>query len=81
MPASASTPTVMPEVGMMGVLSSPNWKARMASWRVTPTKSASGAMIGMVSAACPVPLWMKKLITDWITNIFCAENIAELLCT
>jgi hypothetical protein len=38
-------------------------------------------MIGMVSAACPVPLWMKKLITDWMTNIFCAENIAELLCT
>ncbi|MNP97607.1 hypothetical protein D3C85_102120 [compost metagenome] len=46
----------------------------MAVWRVTPTRSASGAMIGMVSAAWPLPEWMKKLITDCMKNIFCAAK-------
>ena len=29
-------------------------------------------MTGIVSAACAVPEWMKKLITHWIRNITCA---------
>ena len=38
-------------------------------------------MMGMVSAAWPVPEWMKKLITDWMTNIFCAAQTGELEAT
>ena len=43
--------------------------------RVIPTRSASGVMMGMVSAACAVPEWMKKLMTTWMANITCAATI------
>ena len=45
-------------------------------WRVRPTRSASGAMMGIVSAAWAVPEWMKKLMIDWTTNITCAATTA-----
>ena len=40
---------------MAFVMPSPNWKASTETWRVTPTTSPSGAMIGMVVAAWPEP--------------------------
>lgn len=51
-PAMARQETVMPLAGVMQLVNaSPNWKARTAVWRVIPTRSASGAMMGMVMAA------------------------------
>ena len=43
---------------------SPNWNASTAVCRLMPTRSASGAMIGMVTNAWPLPDGMKKLITS-----------------
>jgi hypothetical protein len=49
---------------------SANWKAKTAVCLVIPTRSPSGAMMGMVRAACAVPEWTKKLIAHWDRPFF-----------
>ena len=44
-------------------------KLKTVNWRDIPTKSPSGASIGIVSAACPEPELTKKFMNIWITNI------------
>ena len=53
---------------------SANWKQRTAVCLVTPTTSARGAMIGIVSAACPEPELTMKLIIVCTTNMPAAAN-------
>jgi hypothetical protein len=67
--AAPRTPMVTAEVGRMGFTNSHSWKAKTAVCRVIPTRSARGAMMGMVRAAWAVPEWMKKLITAWMRNM------------
>ena len=54
---------------------SPNWKARTATWRLMPKRSASGAMIGILVAAWPEPDGIRKLSSVWNTSINSAESI------
>ena len=55
----------IPEVGMMVFAKpSPQVKAKMAVCRVMPSKSANGAISGIVVAACPDPEGMKKFKKD-----------------
>ena len=50
--APARAPSKTPDVGTIKfVKASPSWKATTATCLVTPTKSARGAIIGIVSAA------------------------------
>ncbi len=67
--AAPSTPIVTALVGRIGLTNSHNWYAYTAVCRVRPTRSASGAMMGMVNAAWAVPEWMKKLMTHCTRNI------------
>lgn len=41
---------------------SPNWKIKIDVCGVIPTNSPSGAIIGIVNAACPEPDEIKKLM-------------------
>lgn len=54
--AKARQDMVIPLAGVTALVNaSPNWKANTAVCLVTPTRSARGAMIGMVIAAWPEP--------------------------
>ena len=76
--AIAREPIKHPEVGTIRLVNaSPSWNARTEVWRETPRRSASGAMIGMVIAACPEPDTTKKLNTDWKRYISTAANAPE----
>ena len=64
--AAPNVPISAADVGtIIFVKPSPNWKANTAVCLVTPTISAKGAIIGIVSAAYPDPETTKKLKTDW----------------
>ncbi len=54
---------------------SPKLKASTAVCLLIPIRSATGTIIGIVVAACPEPLVIKKLITTCIKNIAGAWNI------
>ena len=72
--AMARTPMVTPLVGMIRLeIPSPNWKANTATCRLMPKRSLKGAMMGMVSAACPDPLGTKKFRKLWSTNMISTE--------
>jgi hypothetical protein len=53
----------------MFVKPSPIWNARTEIWRVTPTRSPSGAIRGMVTKACPLPEGTKRFSIDCIVSI------------
>ena len=79
--AAASAPKRQPEGGTMKfVKASPSWYATTATCHSTPTRSARGAMIGMVRAACPEPDTTKKLNTDWKIYINHAEITGGKFC-
>ena len=48
---------------------SPNWNASTAVCLDTPTRSDTGIIRGIVTAACPVPDTITQLISDWHINI------------
>ena len=48
---------------------SPNWNASSAVCLDTPTRSDTGIISGIVTAACPVPDTITQLISDWHINI------------
>ena len=48
---------------------SPSWKASTAVWRDMPTKSETGTISGIVTAAWPVPDTITQFINDWHKNI------------
>ena len=74
-PAIARTPMSTYCVGIRILLNpSPNWKASTATCLLTPTRSASGAIIGMVTKACPLPDGMKKFARLCTKNIPTAER-------
>ena len=56
---------------------SPNWNASVAVCLVTPSISASGTMIGIEVAACPLPDGMKKFVKFCTTNINNADTYFE----
>lgn len=69
-PATVSTVMVVPLAGViMLVKASPIWKASTAVYRVRPTRSARGAMMGMVMAAWPEPEGTTRLNTSWTMNM------------
>lgn len=79
--AAARAPRRHPEVGTIKLVNaSPSWNATTATWRSTPTRSARGAITGMVRAAWPEPDTTKKLNTDWNTYISHAETTAGKPC-
>ena len=53
---------------------SPNWKARIEVWREIPTRSASGAIMGILVTACPEPEGIRKLIRVWTISIAMEES-------
>lgn len=73
--AIPNTPIKTPEVGtIIFVKPSPSWKAKTATYLLTPTKSAIGAIIGIVNTACPEPETTRKFKTDWNTYINQADT-------
>ena len=48
---------------------SPYWRVSTAIWRVTPTTSAKGAMIGMATTVWPEPEPMNTLMNAFAMNI------------
>ena len=59
--ARLNTAIRIPEVGIIRFENpSPHVNANTAVWRVMPTKSAKGAINGIVTAACPEPEGIKK---------------------
>ena len=73
--ATPRTAMVTPEVGRIGFINSQSWKAMTAVCRVTPTRSLSGAIMGIVNVAWAVPECIKKVMADCVTNIICATMI------
>ena len=62
-PATPKQAINTPLVGNMAFENpSPNWKIKIDVCGVIPTNSPSGAIIGIVNAACPEPDEIKKLI-------------------
>lgn len=60
----------IPEVGMIVLENpSPQVKAKTAVCRVIPRRSDKGAIIGIVTAACPDPEGMKKFSVVWKISI------------
>ena len=56
---------------------SPSWNARTEVCLETSRRSARGAMIGIVNAACPDPETTKKLKIDWNTYISTAASVPD----
>ena len=46
----------------------------MALWREIPTRSAKGAMIGILVTACPEPEGIRKLIRVWTISMAIEES-------
>lgn len=66
---------VMFEVGMMVVVSLLNWNVSIVVWCVMLMRFVRGVISGIVNVVWLVLEWMKKLMIDWIRNIFCVVNI------
>ena len=61
---------VAPDAGVMQLVkASPKVKAKTAVWRVRPTISAKGAMIGIEIAACPELDGTRRLKQSWMINM------------
>ena len=77
-PARPSIAIKMPDVGIMVFdRPSPQVKANTATCRERPKTSAKGAIIGIVTAACPEPDGIKKLRKVWNKNMPIAATNVE----